>query len=67
MEKRRRIKMNTGFLLQMLSQRYRLPQNMDNPDDIVQHLVNSGQVSQNQLNRIMQMRNNPMIQQLFRK
>ena len=59
--------MNTGFLLQMLSQRYRLPQNMDNPDDIVQHLVNSGQVSQNQLNRIMQMRNNPMIQQLFRK
>lgn len=50
----------------MLSQRYNIPQNINNPQDIVQHLLNTGQVSQSQVNSAMQMKNNPNIQNLFR-
>lgn len=49
----------------MLSQRFNLPQNVNDPNEILQHLVNSGQVNQQQINNAMQMRNNPMIQQLL--
>lgn len=51
--------------MQILSQRFNLPQNINNPNDIVQHLLNTGQISQSQINQIMSMRNNPMIQQLI--
>ena len=51
--------------MQMLSRRFNIPQNINNPNDIVQHLLNTGQVSQSQVNQVMQMRNNPMIQQLI--
>ena len=51
----------------MLSQRFNLPQNVNDPNEILQHLVNSGQVNQQQINNAMQMRNNPMIQQLLGK
>jgi predicted XRE-type DNA-binding protein len=40
---------------------------MNNPSDIIQHLLNTGQVSQQQINSLMGMRNNPMIQQLMSK
>ena len=53
--------------LQVLSQRFNLPQNLNDPQQIIQHLLNTGQVSQDQVNRAMQMRNNPMIQQLLHK
>ena len=49
----------------MLSQRFNIPQNLTNPNDILQHLMNTGQVSQQRINQVMQMRNNPMIQQLM--
>lgn len=49
----------------MLSQRFSLPQGVTNPNDIIQHLLDTNQVSQDQINRINQMRNNPMIQQLL--
>lgn len=49
----------------MLAQRYNIPQNMSNPQEIIQHLLNSGQVSQEQVNRAMQMRNN-LPQDMFR-
>ena len=53
----------------MLSQRYNIPSNINtnDPNEIIQYLLNSGQVSQAQVNQAMQMRNNPMIQQLFKK
>lgn len=51
----------------MLSKRFNIPQNVTTPNDIIQHLLNSGQVSQEQVNRAMQMRNNPLIQKLFNK
>ena len=53
--------------MQMLSQRFNIPQNINNPNDIVQHLLNTGQVSQDQVNRVMGMRNNPLIQQLLNR
>lgn len=52
--------------MQTLAQRYNIPQNMNNPQEIVQHLLNTGQVTQNQVNSAMQMRNNPVLQNLFR-
>ena len=42
-------------------QRFNVPQNVTNPQDIVQYLLNTGQVSQDQLNRAMQMRENPNV------
>ena len=49
----------------MLSKRFNIPQEINNPNDIIQHLLNSGQVSQDQVNRAMQMRSHPMIQKLM--
>lgn len=50
----------------VLSRRYNIPQDMSDPNDIIQHLLNTHQVSQEQVNRIMQMKNNPQIQQLLK-
>lgn len=52
--------------LGMLMQRFNIPNDMNNPDDIIQHLLNSGQVTQAQVNQAMSMRNNPAIQMLMR-
>lgn len=51
--------------MQMLMQKYKIPQNINNPQEIIQHLLNSGQVTQDQVNRAMQMRNNPMFKNMF--
>lgn len=51
---------------QILSQRFNVPQNINNPQDIIQYLLNSGQVSQDQVNQAMQMRNNPMFRNFFK-
>ena len=50
--------------MQMLSKRFNLPQNLDmnNPNDIIQHLLNTGQITQNQVNQAM---NNPIIKQFM--
>lgn len=49
---------------QLLSQRFNIPQGMDmsNPDGIIQHLLNTGQVSQSQIDNVS---NNPMIRMLM--
>lgn len=52
---------------QVLSQRFNLPQNLNNPNDIIQHLLNSGQVTQTQVNNATQMMSNPMVKRLFGK
>lgn len=43
----------------MLSKRFNIPQgiNLNDPNAIIQHLLDTGQVSQAQLNQVMQMRN----------
>lgn len=53
--------------MQMLARRFNMPQNMNmnNPNDIIQHLLNTGQIQQSQVNQIMGMQNNPIIQQLL--
>ena len=44
--------------LEMLSKRFNIPTEIgSNPNDILQHLINSGQVSQTQVDQITQMRN----------
>lgn len=43
--------------LQMLRQKFNIPDNISaSPEEIIQHLLNSGQISQQQVNNIMQMR-----------
>ena len=51
----------------VLSQRFNIPREIDvsNPNAIIQHLLNTNQVSQAQVNQAMQMRNNPAIQMLM--
>lgn len=53
--------------MEILSMRFNLPSNINpgNPNDIIQHLLNTGQISQSQVNQAMGMRNNPFIQQLM--
>ena len=46
-------------------QAQRIPQNLNNPNQIIQHLLNTGQVSQSQVNNAMQMRNHPMFKGMF--
>lgn len=41
----------------MLSMKYNVPQGMTDPNEILQHLLTTGQVTQDQVNRIMQMQN----------
>lgn len=50
----------------ILNKRFNIPQGMNTPEEIIQHLLNSGQVSQEQVNRVMQMKNNPQIQNLIK-
>jgi len=53
--------------MQMLARRFNIPSNVNvnDPNSIIQHLINSGQVSQQQVNQMMTMRNDPMIKQLM--
>lgn len=53
--------------MQLLSMRFNIPQdiNIQNPNDIIQHLLNTGQINQSQVNYAMRMKNNPVIQQLL--
>lgn len=50
----------------ILGPKFNIPPGMNSPEDIIQHLLNSGQVTQNQVNMAMQMRNNPMFRGLFK-
>lgn len=51
----------------LLTQRFNIPQNinLNDPNAIIQHLLNSGQVSQSQVNQLMGMRNDPRIKNIF--
>lgn len=40
-------------------------QNIKSPDDMAQYLLNSGKVSQAQVNQAKQMWNNPQVQQMI--
>lgn len=59
-----------GNPMQALSQ-FGIPQNMNNPSQVIQYLMNSGKMSQQQYNQLQQiagqMQNNPQYQQMFKK
>lgn len=52
---------------QILGMKYNIPQGMTNPEEILQHLLTTGQVTQSQVNQVMQMRNNPQMQQIIKQ
>lgn len=51
--------------MQMLSRKYNIPPTLNDPQQIIQYLLNSGQVTQDQINQVMQIKNNPQFQQFF--
>ena len=54
---------------QLLAQKYNIPNNINtnNPNEIIQYLLNTGQITQAQVNNAMSMRDNPMLKQIFNK
>lgn len=55
--------------MQILARKFNIPQNVNlhDPNAIIQHLLNTGQISQQQVNQCMGLRNDPFIQQLMNK
>lgn len=55
--------------MEIIGKRFNIPQNMNNPNDIIQHLMNTGQISQERYNQannmVKQMQNNPQFQNMF--
>ena len=49
--------------MKMLSPRFNVPPDINSPKDIVQHLLNTGQVSQDRLNNVM---NDPRVKNYFK-
>lgn len=49
----------------MLNKRFNIPQDMNDPDQIIQHLLNTHQISQAQVNKVMQMKNDPQLRHLI--
>ena len=41
----------------MLNKRFNIPQGMNDPNEIINHLMNTNQINRNQLNQIQQMAN----------
>lgn len=50
--------------MQMLQRKFNIPGDITQPDQILQHLVNSGQVTQQQINQIRNM--GPMFKQFMK-
>lgn len=50
----------------MIAQRYNIPPEINDPNQILQYLLNTNQITQDQVNAVMQMRNDPRMQQLMR-
>lgn len=54
--------------LAMLSKRFRIPEDLKDPQQIVQHLLNSNQISQSQLNMyVSQASRNPFLRQFMNR
>ena len=50
----------------MISQKFNVPQGMNNPQAIVQHLLDTGQITQQQVDNALQMKDNPLFQGFFK-
>ena len=49
----------------IISQRFNIPQTIQKPQDMVQHLLNTGQITQEQLNQTVQMSKSPQFKQFM--
>lgn len=49
----------------IISQRFNIPQNIQKPQDMVQHLLDTGQITQEQLNQTVQMSKSPQFKQFM--
>ena len=49
----------------IISQRFNSPQNIQKPQDMVQHLLDTGQITQEQLNQTVQMSKSPQFKQFM--
>lgn len=52
--------------VQILRQRFNIPQNLHNPNQIIQHLLDTKQITQDQVDKISQIRNNPLFSQMLK-
>ena len=52
--------------VQMLSQRFKIPNDINDPEKIIQHLLDTNQVTQAQIDSIKAYKDNPMFKQLFK-
>lgn len=50
----------------LLSRRFNIPQGLNDPQQIIQHLLNTRQITQDQVNNAMRMLNNPQLKQLMK-
>ena len=55
--------------MQILARKFNVPQNINlqDPNAIIQHLLNTGQISQAQVNAAMGARNDPFVQQIIKQ
>ena len=51
---------------QMLAKKFNIPSELTDPNQIIQHLVDSKQVSQEQVDAVSQLKDNPMFARLFK-
>lgn len=49
----------------IISQRFNIPQTIQKPQDMVQHLLDTGQITQEQLNQTVQMSKSPQFKQFM--
>lgn len=51
--------------LSFLTRKYNIPGGLSDPQAIIQHLLNSGQITQTQLNEVVKLRNTATFKNLF--
>lgn len=49
----------------ILGPRFNIPQNLNDSNAIIQHLLNTGQIKQEQVNQLMSLRNSPFFKGMF--
>jgi len=52
--------------VQLLSQRFKFPSDLQDPEKIIQHLLDTNQVTQAQIDTIKAYKDNPMFKQFFK-
>ncbi len=51
--------------LSLVASQFNIPSNLNDPQAIIQHLLNSNQITQEQVNAAMSMKNDPSLQAML--